>query len=194
MCCRGASFSWLSQSTLLLDDADARFYRRFHPQPRSPVRYLRHTANDARRGVARMQAANALSYAALCIAGQSRHIKSSTGRLKSEIERQILPDAVTLAAIPERSIEVLLEFLPLRQVFKSRKHRAAAGAAQRHRPHDAVLRFFRHSEGTFAHFNGMGATPVERLMTLLAYDETRGAPLSNALIRPTSGWKPAAAC
>jgi uncharacterized heparinase superfamily protein len=43
-----------------------------------------------------------------------------------------------------------------------------------------MLRFFRHSDGTFAHFNGMGATPVEQLMTLLAYDETHGAPLSNA--------------
>jgi uncharacterized heparinase superfamily protein len=43
-----------------------------------------------------------------------------------------------------------------------------------------MLRFFRHSEGTFAHFNGMGATPIELLLTLLAYDDSRGAPLSNA--------------
>jgi uncharacterized heparinase superfamily protein len=43
-----------------------------------------------------------------------------------------------------------------------------------------MLRFFRHSDGTFAHFNGMGATPIEQVMTLLAYDETHGAPLSNA--------------
>jgi uncharacterized heparinase superfamily protein len=43
-----------------------------------------------------------------------------------------------------------------------------------------MLRFFRHSDGTFAHFNGMGATPADLLLTLLAYDESRGAPLSNA--------------
>jgi uncharacterized heparinase superfamily protein len=43
-----------------------------------------------------------------------------------------------------------------------------------------MLRFFRHSDGTLAHFNGMGATPIEQLMTLLAYDDTHGAPLSNA--------------
>jgi uncharacterized heparinase superfamily protein len=43
-----------------------------------------------------------------------------------------------------------------------------------------MLRFFRHSDGTFAHFNGMTATPADQLLTLLAYDETRGAPLSNA--------------
>jgi uncharacterized heparinase superfamily protein len=43
-----------------------------------------------------------------------------------------------------------------------------------------MLRFFRHSEGTFAHFNGMGTTPIELLLTLLAHDDSRGAPLSNA--------------
>ena len=49
-----------------------------------------------------------------------------------------------------------------------------------------MLRFFRHSDGTFAHFNGMGTTPAELLLTLLAYDDSRGAPLSNA---PHSGYQ-----
>ena len=48
--------SWLSQATLVLQDADARFYRRFLRSLVRQVRYLRHTAGDARRGVARMQA------------------------------------------------------------------------------------------------------------------------------------------
>src|SRR5271154_7388199 len=70
--------SWLSQAPLVLQDADVRFYRRFLRSLVRQVRYLRHTAGDARRGVARMQASVALSYAALCIAGQARHIKSTT--------------------------------------------------------------------------------------------------------------------
>jgi uncharacterized heparinase superfamily protein len=49
-----------------------------------------------------------------------------------------------------------------------------------------MLRFFRHSDGTFAHFNGMGVTPADLLLTLLAYDDSRGAPLSNA---PHSGYQ-----
>src|SRR6202140_2699600 len=59
--------SWLSQATLVLHEADVRFYRRFLRSLVRQVRYLRHTAGDARRGVARMQAVIALSYAALCI-------------------------------------------------------------------------------------------------------------------------------
>src|SRR5271154_4165752 len=172
--------SWLSQSTLVLQDADVRFYRRFLRSLVRQVRYLRHTAGDARSGVAHMQAVIALSYAALCIAGQSRHIKTTTERLKQEIERQILPDGGHVSRDPGAIIEILLELLPLRQAFSSRNiapPQAVSNAIDRMMP---MLRFFRHSEGTFAHFNGMGATPAELLLTLLAYDETRGAPLSNA--------------
>ena len=39
--------SWLSQSTLLLQDADVRYYRRFLRSLLRQVRYLRHTAGDA---------------------------------------------------------------------------------------------------------------------------------------------------
>jgi len=172
--------SWLSQSTLVLQDADVRFYQRFLRSLVRQVRYLRHTAGDARRGVARMQAAIALSYAALCIAGQARHINSSTESLRQEIERQILPDGGHVSRDPGAIIEILLEFLPLRQAFAARNiapPQALLNAIDRMMP---MLRFFRHSEGTFAHFNGMGATPADLILTLLAYDESRGAPLSSA--------------
>ncbi|HEX4410365.1 MAG TPA: heparinase II/III family protein [Xanthobacteraceae bacterium] len=172
--------SWLSQSTLVLQDADARFYRRFLRSLIRQIRYLRHTAGDARRGVARMQAAIALSYATLCIAGQARHIASTTARLSEEIERQILPDGGHVSRDPGAVIEILLEFLPLRQAFSSRNiapPQAVLNAIDRMMP---MLRFFRHSEGSYAHFNGMGATPADLLSTLLAYDEAHGAPLANA--------------
>src|SRR5271170_7878822 len=169
--------SWLSQAPLVLQDADARFYRRFLRSLVRQVRYLRHTAGDARRGVARMQAEMALTYAALCIAGQARHIKSATERLRHEIGAQILPDGGHAGRDPGAIIEVLLELLPLGQAFSSRNiapPQALLNAIDRMMP---MLRFFRHSEGTFAHFNGMGATPAELLLTLLAYDETGGGVL-----------------
>src|SRR5579872_4986851 len=178
--------SWLSQATLVLQDADAAFYRRFLRSLVRQVRYLRHTAGDARRGVARMLAPIALSYAALCIAGQAKHIKSSTDRLNRIIEEEILPDGGHVNRNPRAIIELLLMLLPLRQVFTSRNEappQPLLNAIDRMMP---MLRFFRHSEGTFAHFNGMGATPADLLMTLLAYDDTRGAPFANA---PYSGYQ-----
>src|SRR5262245_26673856 len=60
--------SWLSQATLILDDADLQFYRRLLRSLTRQVRYLRTTANDTRDGVPRLQARIALTYAALCMA------------------------------------------------------------------------------------------------------------------------------
>ncbi len=172
--------SWLSQAPLVLQNADIRFYRRFLRSLVRQIRYLRHTVGETHRGAARMLGSIALCSAALCIAGQSRHIKAATARLKSELERQILPDGGHISRDPGAVIEILIELLPLRQVYASRNIApppALLNAIDRMMP---MLRFFRHSDGTFAHFNGMGATPAELMLTLLAYDESRGAPLSNA--------------
>jgi uncharacterized heparinase superfamily protein len=130
--------------------------------------------------VGRLQAAVALCYAALCIAGQARHIKAATARLKYELDRQILPDGGHISRDPGAIVQILLELLPLRQVYASRNIApppVLINAVERMMP---MLRFFRHSDGTFAHFNGMSVTPIDLLLTLLAYDESHGAPLSNA--------------
>ncbi len=127
-----------------------------------------------------MQATIALNYAGLCIAGQARYIKSSIERLNTEIGAQILADGGHVSRDPGAIIELLLELLPLRQLFASRNlapPQPLLNAIDRMMP---MSRFFRHSDGTFAHFNGMGVTPAELLLTLLAYDEAHGAPLSNA--------------
>jgi uncharacterized heparinase superfamily protein len=178
--------AWLSQAALVLQDADVRFYRRFLRSLVRQVRYLRHTARDARRGVAHLQAVIALAEAALCIAGQNRRIKAATERLRHELERQILPDGGHIGRDPGAVIDLLLDLLPLRQAYAARNMApppALLNAIDRMMP---MLRFFRHSDGSFARFNGMGPTPVDLLFTLLAYDEIGGAPLSNA---PHSGYQ-----
>ena len=79
-----------------------------------------------------------------------------------------------------------LDLLPLKQAFTSRNIApppALLNAIDRMMP---MLRFFRHGDGNFALFNGMGPTPTDVLTTILAYDDARGAPLSNA---PHSGYQ-----
>jgi uncharacterized heparinase superfamily protein len=49
-----------------------------------------------------------------------------------------------------------------------------------------MLRFFRHGDGSFALFNGMSSAPSDLLATLLAYDDTHGAPMANM---PHSGFQ-----
>jgi len=178
--------SWLSQAPLVLDGADAQFYRRFLRSLTRQVRHLRHTAWQARDGVPRLQAAIALAYAALCMARQQRHIRAATKRLSEELSRQILADGGHISRNPGALIELLLDLLPLRSVFTARNivpPPALLNAIDRMMP---MLRFFRHGDGNFALFNGMGPTPTDLLTTILAYDDARGAPLANA---PHSGYQ-----
>jgi uncharacterized heparinase superfamily protein len=172
--------SWLSQAPLILHDAEDAFYRRFLRSLARQVRYLRHTALEAREGVPRLQALAALTYAALCIAGQARHLRSAIKQLVGELEWQILPDGGHVSRNPGALIELLLDLLPLRQAFAARNIApppALNNAIDRMMP---MMRFFRHGDGHFAHFNGMGPTLPDLMATILAYDDARGAPLSNA--------------
>src|SRR5258707_5426672 len=178
--------SWLSQATLILDDADLRFYRRLLRSLTRQVRFLRVTANDTRDGVARLQARIALTYAALCMAKQVRHLRLTTRRLVSELERQILPDGGHISRNPGVIIEILLDLLPLSQAFAARNvppPPALINAVDRMMP---MLRFFRPADGTFMLFTGMGPNPPGLLATVLAYDDARRIPAAHA---PYSGYQ-----
>src|SRR5581483_8769350 len=178
--------SWLSQSPLLLHDADVQFYRRFLRSLSRQVRYLRNATGDAREGLVQLRIAIALCYASLCMAGQGRHLRSATRKLTDEIERQILPDGGHVSRNPGVLVELLLDLLPLRQAFSSRNIAPPSlllNAIDRMMP---MLRFFRHGDGYFALFNGMGPTAASELATVSAYDDARGEPVSNA---PHSGYQ-----
>ncbi len=178
--------SWLSQAPLVLHDADMQFYRRFMRSLTRQVRYLRHNAAEAREGAQHLQVAMTLTYAALCMAGQTRHLRGAIRRLGEGLEEQILPDGGHISRNPGTLVELLLDLLPLRQAFSSRNvppPPAFLNAIDRMMP---MLRFFRHGDGNFALFNGMGPTAADELATILAYDEARGAPVANA---PHSGYQ-----
>jgi len=177
---------WLSQAPFVLQDADARFYRRFIRSLSRQVRYLRRTLRHSREGLPRLQALMALNYASLCMQGQASALRGSARKLIEELRAQILPDGGHISRNPGTLIEILADLLPLRQLFSARNlqpPQAINNAIDRMMP---MLRFFRHADGNFAQFNGMGPTPVDLLATVLAYDDARGSPLSNA---PHSGYQ-----
>ncbi|MDE2375702.1 heparinase II/III family protein [Bradyrhizobium sp.] len=170
--------SLLSQAPLVLGDTDNKFYRRYLRALAREIRYLRYTMVDIPDGVPRLQVLIALCYAALCLANQSRHIRSASRKLSDELQHQISPDGGHISRNPGALIELLIDLLPLRQTFAARNIApppALLNAIDRMMP---MLRFFRHGDGNFALFNGMSATPSDLLATLLAYDDTHGTPMA----------------
>ncbi|MFL6826192.1 MAG: heparinase II/III family protein [Bradyrhizobium sp.] len=170
--------SLLSQAPLVLGDTDGKFYRRYLRGLAREIRYLRYTLLDV-DGVARLQVLIALCYASLCLANQARHIRTATRKLSDELQRQILPDGGHISRNPGALIELLIDLLPLRQTFAARNiapPAALLNAIDRMMP---MLRFFRHGDGSFALFNGMASAPSDILATLLAYDDTHGAPMAS---------------
>src|SRR5476649_2490021 len=147
--------SLLSQAPLVLGDTDGKFYRRYLRGLTREIRYLRYAMSDIADGVPRLQVLIALCYASLCLANQARHIRSSTRRLSDELQRQILPDGGHISRNPQALIDIMLDLLPLRQTFAARNvapPSALLNAIDRIMP---MLRFFRHTDGNFALFNGM---------------------------------------
>ena len=177
---------WLSQAPFVLQDADIRFYRRFIRSLSRQVRFLRRTVRESREGMPRLQVVIALTYATLCMQAQSSYLRANVRRLIDELRGQILPDGGHVSRNPGMLIELLADLLPLRQLFSARQlqsPQALNNAIDRIMP---MMRFFRHGDGNFAQFNGMGPTPVDLLATVLAYDDARGNPVSNA---PHSGYQ-----
>lgn len=178
--------SWLSQTPMILDGCDYPFYRRFMRSLNRQVRHLRRTAFDGMPGLPRLQIMIALASAALAMSDQPRFLRVSSRLLDLELVRQILPDGGHASRNPGAILELLMDLLPLRQAFAARggqPSRILLSAIDRMMP---MLRFFRMGDGSFARFNGLGATQADQLATVLAYDDVRGAPLANA---PHSGYQ-----
>ena len=134
--------SLLSQAPLVLTDSDGRFYRRYLRNLTRETRYLRSTVREATDGVPRLQVLIALTYATLCLANQGNQIKNAARRLSEELARQILPDGGHVVAQSRRARRIAARFVAAAPDFCGEKYHAAAGAAQRHRPHDADAALF----------------------------------------------------
>ena len=178
--------SWLAQTPLVLEGCDHGFYRRFMRSLTKQVRHLRRVARDVRPGLPRLRVMMALAAAGLSLSDQPRLVRQASRWLDQELARQILPDGGHVGRNPGTVLEILVDLLPLRQAFTARGQQpspALLGAIDRMMP---MLRFFRHGDGSFAKFNGMGETQLGLLATVLAYDDARGAPGKNA---PYAGYQ-----
>lgn len=176
--------AWLAQSPLVLEHADFIFYRKFVASLTRQVSYLIFMRYLMPPGLARLQVAIAIAQASLCLDSIALQ-RRTRNFLESELKAQILADGGHISRNPALILQLLLDLLPLRHSYVALSlmpPQALLTAIDRMMP---LIRFFRHGDGAFALFNGMGPTPADIVATLLAYDETRKAPPQSA---PLSGY------
>lgn len=178
--------SWLSHSPLYLEKADPAYYQAVMKSLGRQLRHLSRHAATSEDGLPLLTTYIAMAYATLCISGLER-LQARVGRkLAAELNRQVLPDGGHISRNPSAILELLLDLLPLRQTYLSRDIVPPAeiiGAIDRMLP---MVRFFRHGDGDFALFNGMGRTPIGAISSVLAYDDTLGKHAEQA---PHSGYQ-----
>ncbi|MBD8666005.1 heparinase II/III family protein [Rhizobium sp. CFBP 8752] len=168
--------AWLSHSTVLLQGAEAGFYRRFMKSLAFQVRYLRKIAGCIPADETRLRIRIALAMASVSMPTRAAFIRREGARLDRELEFQILADGGHLSRNPRSMLDALLDLLPLRQTYINLGHdlpQKLIPTIDRIYP---ALRFFRHQDGDLALFNGATATPASELMSVLRYDESGGKP------------------
>jgi uncharacterized heparinase superfamily protein len=177
--------SWLSNSVVVLDASNPKSYETFLRSLTAQLRYLSASYRDAPDGAPCLVALMALVYAGLCIAEQQAVVDRYLKPFCKELDRQIMSDGGHISRNPTTLVELLLDLLPLRQCFMARDRvppKQLSDAIDRAMP---MVSFFRLGDGTMVRFNGGGATATDSLATVLAYDDTGGAPLRSA---PNSGY------
>lgn len=166
--------AWFSHSPVLLRGADHGFYRRFLKSIALQVRYLRHVAAATPEDSSRFMARIALAMASLCLPANAGAIRAAARNLDQEFGRQILPDGGHVSRNPMVLVDLLTELLPLKQTYVNLGQKPPQTLSAGMDRMFSALRFFRHSNGELALFNGASAISADRLLAVLRYDETAG--------------------
>ena len=174
------TLSFVAHSGLVLEGADHDFYRRFVRVLLSHAAFLRGRLHGLEPRLPRLQAAIAVALVGLSLSRQERLARAGLVRLDQELELQILPDGGHASRNPAALVEALLDLLPLRQALVARGLEPSVVLVRSIERMMPMLRFFRHGDGAFAHFNGVSSSAASQVATVLAYDEALGTPVASA--------------
>lgn len=178
--------AWYCHAPLLIKDASPANYKIMLRSIARQSRYLHHNVPHTRDGYPRLLATIALAYTSVCLAGREKTVKPAARELDREIQRQILADGGHICRNPVLLVDLLADLLPLKQAYDKHGHPPSKILVSAIDRMMGALRFFRHSNGDLAQFNGTGFTPTALMAAVLRYDTAAGAPQKSA---PQSGFE-----
>jgi uncharacterized heparinase superfamily protein len=170
--------AFLQHSTMILQGADLAFYKRFLKALAAHARFIGSQISAMSLSENRLRAGISLSYAKLALPSGETSVARSLRRLALEIEHDVHADGGHVSRNPEVMLELLADLVPLRMVLTSEGIETPMPLLSAIDRMFTALRFFRHSDGELALFNGVGAVVPDRLSSLLRHDDTgTAAPL-----------------
>lgn len=175
--------SWISHSSLLLEEADAETYEIITESLGLQLVRLAANWRTSPSGYPRLLSLLSLLLAQLCISGHEAQVSETEKLFVQELERQILPDGGHVSRNPGILVELILDLLPLGQCFVARSRRTPPEFASALKAMLGMLKYMRLGDGMLARFNGMGVASPAGLATVLVYDDNPGAVPASA---PTS--------
>ena len=163
--------AWSAHAPILLRRADRETSRAVRKSLGRQSRYLQNELSTLPANEVRLHASIALVHSCICLTRNLKVIRQAVRDLDKEISRQILTDGGHISRNPSVLVDLLVDLIPLQSAFSAigvNLSSASLGAIDRM---SAALRFFRHSNGELATFNGTGETSIELLNTVLARSE-----------------------
>lgn len=172
--------NWLVQSPLLLNGADPSFRQRYYRALGRHVRRLERALAALPRGSTRLAVAAALALTGIVVAGQARLQRVAMAILDATLATDVLPDGGHATRNPEAVLDALAALIPLREAYVRRQQAVPAPLSEAIDRMMPMLRFFRHGDGTLAHFHGAGHVPAAAVDAVLEFDDVSGQPAANA--------------
>ena len=167
--------SWISHSSLLLEEADPETYEIITESLGFQLIRLGAGWRTSPSGYPRLISLLALLLAQLCISGHENQVPETEKLFVQELGRQILPDGGHVSRNPGILVELILDLLPLGQCFAARSRAVPPQFASALKSMLSMLKYMRMGDGMLARFNGMGVASPAGLATVLVYDDNPGA-------------------
>jgi uncharacterized heparinase superfamily protein len=172
--------SFVAQAPHLLDGASSEFYHEFMRSLSFQAAILYKELKLGLHSLHVLPALIALNYYGQCTDVPSAFVENVEARLLNALKIEILPDGGHISRNPQLLLELVLDLLPLQQVFVARERIVPQLIPDTIAKMLSMLRLLRHSDGTVAAFNGMGATENGLLARIIPYLQSSHPPVFDA--------------
>ena len=166
--------SWLTNAGMLIEGAHADAYDRVMASCDAHMANLMQLAPRS-AGMPRLMTHVALVMGGMCLTGQEQRLAPAVKGLENELSRQILACGGHVSRNPSVLVELMLDLLPLKQCFIARDLETPPRLLDVLRRITPMLRHLQLGDRGLARFNGMAATEIDKLATVLSYDNGESA-------------------